>query len=187
MIYFIRAGDTTHVKVGFAAYRHIRLAELQCGNPLPLHLEAAIPGSRLEEKQLHRRLAEFHVQGEWFNLTVEQVKGAAGSLLPALREAPKPPCLAEMEQQAVALLIDTLFPRRQSWPPALQEKVERTLSVFLQQPKRRAALNETLRTLDTLEAKVEEKRKEFDVELAKWQAEKVERALYLAKLEDPTE
>ena len=40
--------------------------DLLCGNPVPLYLLRSEPGTRQDEKALHRRFERFHIRGEWF-------------------------------------------------------------------------------------------------------------------------
>jgi hypothetical protein len=67
-IYFIRAA-TGHIKIGTALNPTTRLADLQVGNPQPLELIGAVPGSRAQEKALHAEFAEHRSIREWFNPT----------------------------------------------------------------------------------------------------------------------
>lgn len=83
MIYFIRAGDTKHVKVGSTTSARInkRLKNLQTSNHLQLTLEATAAGDHREETLLHHLLRERkrHVQGEWFDLSKEEVLSLAAA------------------------------------------------------------------------------------------------------------
>ena len=62
--YLIRSGD--YCKIGKAVNVRKRLAELQCGNPLPLDLIHAHGHDC--EKELHERFAPMREKGEWFRI-----------------------------------------------------------------------------------------------------------------------
>lgn len=70
-IYFIRAGRTPWVKIGWALDPEKRLGELQTGNPHKLHLIGYLPGTQRDETGWHYRHAHNGRRGEWFPLTVE--------------------------------------------------------------------------------------------------------------------
>lgn len=65
-VYFIQHGEYGPVKIGVAVDPLQRRRELQTGNPEQLHIRAMVPGAHDLEGQLHRRFAEWHIQGEWF-------------------------------------------------------------------------------------------------------------------------
>jgi hypothetical protein len=65
-IYFIRSGDRPLVKIGWAVDVRVRVAALQSGNPDPLEVITAVPGTQLVEREWHRLLAPHRVRGEWF-------------------------------------------------------------------------------------------------------------------------
>ena len=66
-IYFIQQGMNGPIKIGWTKVRLAnRIARLQCGNPVPLYLLRSEPGTRQDEKALHRRFERFHIRGEWF-------------------------------------------------------------------------------------------------------------------------
>lgn len=52
-VYFIRAGRTANVKIGWAKDPYARLEALQCGSPHKLHLIGYFCGSHSDEKALH--------------------------------------------------------------------------------------------------------------------------------------
>jgi hypothetical protein len=74
MIYWIKAGDTGAVKVGYAA-RDVpaRVRLLQTGCPWPLILMRTEPGERDLEAALHRHYRPKHLRAEWFALTEQDV------------------------------------------------------------------------------------------------------------------
>ena len=70
--YVIRAGET--VKIGKTRDAQARLAMLQVGNPLALHLL----GTTLEpEYMVHQRFAEHRIRGEWFRAAPDVLAFAA--------------------------------------------------------------------------------------------------------------
>jgi len=58
------------VKVGCASYPHVRLTEMQVGNPYKLEIIKEYPtrNPRKDEQRLHKRLSSYHVRGEWYKL-----------------------------------------------------------------------------------------------------------------------
>lgn len=66
VVYFIQHGDYGPVKIGWAIDAEQRRRDLQTGNPERLHIRVLIPGDRLLEGELHRRFADWRLQGEWF-------------------------------------------------------------------------------------------------------------------------
>lgn len=76
MIYIIRATDSDIVKIGFTksnATLKKRLSMLSGSCPLKLKIEATMNGSKLKERCLHSFYISHHRNGEWFNLTVNDV------------------------------------------------------------------------------------------------------------------
>jgi hypothetical protein len=66
-IYFVQAGDDGPIKIGFAQHLETRLAGLRTDSPVPLVLRCSLPGTRADEKAMHRRFGDFWLRGEWFN------------------------------------------------------------------------------------------------------------------------
>lgn len=67
MIYFIQAGKHGQIKIGYTDSNPVdRLRSLQVGNPLKLRLVGVVDGTKQAEKDLHHRLREYRVNGEWF-------------------------------------------------------------------------------------------------------------------------
>jgi hypothetical protein len=63
-VYFMQSGDL--IKIGVARDVQKRIASLQCGNPEPITLLAAVAGDHKTERHLHQRFATDRVRGEWF-------------------------------------------------------------------------------------------------------------------------
>jgi len=72
-VYFVRAGQTDLVKVGFAWDPDRRLRTLQSANAERLHIIEKVPGSRAVERRFHKALTRLglHVRGEWFRIAGE--------------------------------------------------------------------------------------------------------------------
>jgi Meiotically up-regulated gene 113 len=67
-IYFIRAGRTNKVKIGYAKNPYKRLDGMQVGSPHHLYLIGYCPGTRDDEFDWHREWQHLHTRGEWFTL-----------------------------------------------------------------------------------------------------------------------
>lgn len=66
-VYFVRAPRSKAIKIGFTlGDPFVRMAALQTGNPDPLELVAALPGSREDEGAFHARFKPQRLTGEWF-------------------------------------------------------------------------------------------------------------------------
>jgi hypothetical protein len=68
-VYFIEAVGAERVKIGVSGDVDKRFGQLAAAFPGPLRLLGKAPGGRAREGSLHRRLANFHIGGEWFHLT----------------------------------------------------------------------------------------------------------------------
>lgn len=88
-VYFVRAGDSNAVKIGWSTDVARRIAELQTANAAPLHLLATMAGTMVTERSLHSRFAHARTRedgGEWFDLraapdllvTINTLRGLAG-------------------------------------------------------------------------------------------------------------
>jgi hypothetical protein len=67
-VYFIRAGRTATVKIGYGKNPYQRLDEMQVGSPHILHLIGYFEGDRNDEFEWHKRFRHLHIRGEWFRL-----------------------------------------------------------------------------------------------------------------------
>jgi hypothetical protein len=54
------------VKIGQAVDPFKRLVELQCGNPLELHLHSVMLATPITERGLHHKWRDKRTAGEWF-------------------------------------------------------------------------------------------------------------------------
>jgi Meiotically up-regulated gene 113/Protein of unknown function (DUF3102) len=68
-VYFIEAVGADRVKIGVSQDVGKRFRQLAASFPGPLGLLGRVAGGRARETSLHRRLANFHIGGEWFHLT----------------------------------------------------------------------------------------------------------------------
>ena len=102
-VYFIRAVETGHVKVGVSANPEARLRYFMAVSPLTLELLASwiLPEQRTQrqeamgiERRLHERYVHAHHRGEWFNdcreIQADVAAIRAGSFDPA--SLPTPTC-----------------------------------------------------------------------------------------------
>lgn len=86
-VYILRAGES-HYKVGVATSVKKRLSGLQTSNPVKVDIVSAklLDDAYAVEGQLHARLKEWNVSGEWFSLQPMQVI----DLLIELNRLPEP-------------------------------------------------------------------------------------------------
>jgi hypothetical protein len=66
VVYCIQNVVTKNVKVGYSDGPPDRLPNLQVGNEAELVVIATMPGGVIEEKEIHRRLGDRLMRGEWF-------------------------------------------------------------------------------------------------------------------------
>ena len=65
-VYFIADDDYQFIKVGFSRNVERRLAAIQDGGPLSLHIVDEFPGDITDEQSVHAILKEHRLRGEWF-------------------------------------------------------------------------------------------------------------------------
>lgn len=73
-------GNVSHLKIGITSIMRNRLSQIQTGNPLKVKVLAhrELPtreASKLLEKELHDRYAEFRAEGEWFEIPYNKLLG----------------------------------------------------------------------------------------------------------------
>jgi hypothetical protein len=68
MIYVIRTiGKPAYIKVGYSKkYVHERINDIKTSCPFRLEILSIKEGTAKEEKELHEKLADFWIRGEWF-------------------------------------------------------------------------------------------------------------------------
>ena len=75
IVYFIKNLTTNNIKIG-RTHDDIekRLSNLQIGNDCELAVVKTVEcDSHVVEAKLHEKFAEFHIRGEWYNITEEQI------------------------------------------------------------------------------------------------------------------
>lgn len=65
-VYFLADSDYRYMKIGFSRNVERRLAAIQDGGPLALHLVDEFPGDVTDEQSVHAILKEHRLRGEWF-------------------------------------------------------------------------------------------------------------------------
>jgi hypothetical protein len=75
VVYFLAEAGSNRIKIGFAGrnWRH-RLYASQVGNSRPLECIGTVPGAMVDEKALQAQLAHRRIDGEWFDLTRDEVR-----------------------------------------------------------------------------------------------------------------
>ena len=74
-VYFIKNTETNRFKIGRTKNVEERLCQLQTGNDCPLVLYKIIPSENSAELEtsLHNKFADYHIRGEWFSISEEQI------------------------------------------------------------------------------------------------------------------
>lgn len=68
-LYLIFDAYSNALKIGFGGIPEWRRRDLQIGNPNPLVLIGVMPGTRKDEKRLHRLFHLYAIRGEWFRFS----------------------------------------------------------------------------------------------------------------------
>jgi hypothetical protein len=87
-VYFLRAGN--EVKIGFSTDPRNRQSNLRvasAGNAFIARLEE---GTRETERRFHKRFAEYHVRGEWFDLRGRLARYLERDVFPIVLPGPMP-------------------------------------------------------------------------------------------------
>lgn len=66
-IYFIQAGYSGSIKIGWSTNPRKRFKALQTGQSATLRLLGLLPGDKEAEALFHERFADAAIRGEWFN------------------------------------------------------------------------------------------------------------------------
>jgi hypothetical protein len=88
VVYAIQVVNTRYIKIGTTTNLTNRLASLQTGSPFLLEVVATWPGNKQLESVLHRELAQFRINGEWFNVDEQIIHEAVRRF--HLRQLPLP-------------------------------------------------------------------------------------------------
>lgn len=70
-VYFIQADGRGPVKIGFASTLKDRLNGLSTAHHSKLKIIAAMRGTVIEERELHKRFSHLRIKGEWFKMCRE--------------------------------------------------------------------------------------------------------------------
>lgn len=126
VVYFVRITD--FIKIGLSRNLKTRLSALANSSPIRPELVATVPGTRELEQSLHRELAAYRVNLEWFNDCAEvrsamhRVVKARGGEFAVPEEAREPP-LAEPPPASV-----WKYPwQRPEYDPKLFDDLTRTI------------------------------------------------------------
>lgn len=81
-VYLVVEGVSGPCKIGLAESVSSRCSTLQTGNPRQLEVHDYVPHSNaaLLEQALHHHFRDFHVRGEWFDITPDHAKCAMKAL-----------------------------------------------------------------------------------------------------------
>ena len=108
MIYVIHCDG--YCKIGQSDAPEKRFATLQTGSPHKMSLMLTLPGGYAEEQRLHARFAERRVRGEWFLLSIEDIREMAlmhvPQAMPELRRPAPGDHLAEETDDDGSISLD---------------------------------------------------------------------------------
>src|SRR5688572_29831146 len=104
-VYFVQAGESGPIKIGFARKVQRRIATLQTGQHERLRLIADCPGSRGHEQEFHKALAAHRLDGEWFSPHEDVMRAIKAARLYAFGHGEDVP--EEIERLAVQVLAIT--------------------------------------------------------------------------------
>ena len=68
-VYFLHDPKSGAIKIGVSEKVGQRVSSLKCGTPNDISLLGTVVGTPMLERLLHRFLAHFQIQGEWFKAT----------------------------------------------------------------------------------------------------------------------
>lgn len=64
---YLAGGDAGPLKIGFSKDPYTRVESFQCGNHQELRVIAKREGTQADEREIHERLKQHRVKGEWFD------------------------------------------------------------------------------------------------------------------------
>lgn len=70
MVYFV-VQNNNQVKIGFSNNIKQRIKTISTSSPFPIILLGYQEGTKADEKKLHFRFRQYHMQREWFQLSEE--------------------------------------------------------------------------------------------------------------------
>jgi len=115
-IYFIRAGSTPFVKIGWTRNLRMRLSVLQTGNQDTLKVLRVLSGGREREGSLHALFHRLRRRGEWFEMDggLEQfiASAARDCVMKQAMAAPRLEPLTEDECAAIIARVEGATPTR---------------------------------------------------------------------------
>ncbi len=110
-VYVIQATGTNRIKLGYSIQPEQRLKELQTGSPYKLKMLAQWPGTRYMESQLHRALAAYRQDGEWF-----EVPPFAGMLIwQIVKQCDRVPSLLKRPPQLGRPYVESVKGSKGTW------------------------------------------------------------------------
>lgn len=96
-VYFVREGDDGPIKIGHTNNIRARLGNMRASNYRRLSLLVMVPGTRSDERLLHKRFAAHRIGGEWFEPVpellscIERLMGLQADIdHPARKPGPRP-------------------------------------------------------------------------------------------------
>jgi hypothetical protein len=98
-VYAVHAVGTDRIKIGYSVDPEQRLNKLQTGSPIELELVAKWKGTDQDERELHRILAEFRAQGEWFRLSPQETRQRVDGYFRAIEQSSLTALLTMLQSQ----------------------------------------------------------------------------------------
>jgi len=106
-VYFIQAGDSGPIKIGFTSNVDSRMQALQTGNYQQLNLLTIVPAPATLEKLYHDFMDRYRIRGEWFEgKRVSQLAGRVRLYVDRMiavheKGDPSPPSIYNYERRLV--------------------------------------------------------------------------------------
>lgn len=124
-VYFVTCRFANAVKIGFSVEPRKRVREIQWGCPMPVTLEAVIPGTMEDERAFHGRFADDNLTGEWFTITpiIEAIIAA--------NPAPPPPAKVKFDRRNRPPKHDTLICRVRNQLRLSQQEMAQLLGISM--------------------------------------------------------
>lgn len=100
-VYFLKTGN--EVKIGFSVNPRERLHSLQTGCARPAKMVKIVKGTPTTERAFHKRFAEYHLKGEWFDLRGRLAKYLEQCVDPVAFPKPTEKLPVDDEERIIAL------------------------------------------------------------------------------------